>query len=80
MIAICLKQTKKVTRYYKRKTAVVTFGICRWEQIRVKWGGEKCKPSKLSNLNHQKYKLLLKGDNKKIVWMVRKQKNYLQIF
>lgn len=37
---------------------------------------EKCKPNKLSNLNHQKYELLLKRENQKIVdW-----KNFMKMF
>ena len=39
----------------------------------IKRGGEKSKPTKLINLNHQKYKLLLKRENKEKVVMVGKQ-------
>ena len=45
---------KKVTRDDKTRNGVPAFGNCRWEWIRVKRGGEKCKPTKRSNLNYQK--------------------------
>ena len=48
--------------------------------MRVKQGGEKIKRTKLSNSSHQKYELLLKGKNKKMVGMVRRQGELLKIF
>ena len=45
---------KKVTRDDKTRNGVPAFGNCRWEWIKVKRGGEKCKPTKRSNLNYHK--------------------------
>lgn len=55
------KKTKKVPG--KRRNAFITFEKCKWEQAKVKWGGKKCKPIKLSNLNHQ-------NRSKKIIGML----------
>ena len=74
------KTDQKITGDDKRRNAVVTFGKCRRERIRVKQGGGKWKPTKPRNSNHQKYKLLLKGKNKKMVQTVGKQKELLKKF
>ena len=42
----------------------------------VKLGGEKCKSTHLIHSNHQKYKLLLKEENKKMAEMVASRENY----
>ena len=75
---MCLKRRKNVTRDDKIRTVVITISKCRREWIRVKLGGEKCKPVKGSNIKHQKYKLLLKGENKKMVGMVGNQERFLK--
>ena len=42
----------------------------------VKLGGEKSKSTHLIHSNHQKYKLLLKEENKKMAEMVASRENY----
>ena len=48
------KQTKKRTRDDKKRNAVITFGKCSREQIKVKRDSEKPRPTKLSNSSNQK--------------------------
>ena len=68
------KQMKNVTKDDKRRTAVVAFGKCRWEQIKVKQGGEKWKPAKLSSSNPETIWNFLNEEYKKMVGMVEKQR------
>ena len=68
-----LKTDKNVTRDDKRRTAVVDFGKCRWEKIKDKRGGEKCKPTKRS-----KCKVLLKKEIMEDVWNGGKAKRLLK--
>ena len=51
--AMCLKQSKMSPEITKKPTVVI-FAKCKRERIEVKQGRERCKPTKLCNLNHQK--------------------------
>ena len=66
------KKDKKNHQRWSKKTAVIAFGKYRWERIKDTRGGEKCKPTNRSNSNHGKI------ENKKMVGMVGKQRDYLK--